>query len=86
MELDMGMNIKSEKANALAKRLSKETGETITSVVEAALEEKLLKLERSREKAGRLMLIRNIVAQLGPVPPGVTSDHSDLYDEWGLPN
>ena len=82
----MGMNIKSEKANALAKRLSKETGETITSVVEAALEEKLLKLERSREKAGRLMLIRNIVAQLGPVPPGVTSDHSDLYDEWGLPN
>ena len=86
MALDMGMNIKSEKAHALAKRLSKETGETITSVVEAALEEKLLKLERSREKAGRLMLIRNIVAQLGPVPPGVTSDHSDLYDEWGLPN
>jgi antitoxin VapB len=86
MEVEMGMNIKSERAHVLAKRLSKETGDSITSVVEKALEEKLLKLERSREKAGRLLLIRNIVAKLGPVPPGVTSDHSDLYDEWGLPH
>lgn len=82
----MGMNIKSERAHALAKRISKETGDSITSVVEHALEEKLVKLERAREKAGRLMLIRSIVAELGPAPPGVTSDHSDLYDEWGLPN
>jgi antitoxin VapB len=82
----MGMNIKSERAHVLAKQISKETGETITSVVEHALEEKLVKLERAREKAGRLLLIRSIVAELGPVPPGVTSDHSDLYDEWGLPH
>jgi antitoxin VapB len=81
----MGMNIKSEKAHQLAKQLARETGESMTAVIEQALEEKLIRLGRHQERAARLRRINEIVAGLPPVPPGVTSDHSDLYDEDGLP-
>ena len=67
----MGLNIKSDKAHRLAKQLSRETGETMTTAIEKA--------------EARYRRIRQIVAGLPPVPPGVTSDHSDLYDEDGLP-
>jgi antitoxin VapB len=40
---------------------------------------------RERDIAERKRRIREILESLGPVPAGVTSDHSDLYDEWGLP-
>lgn len=36
-------------------------------------------------KEERLRKIRAISSKLPPAPPGVTSDHSDLYDENGLP-
>jgi antitoxin VapB len=40
---------------------------------------------QERDIAERKRRIREILESLGPVPAGVTSDHSDLYDEWGLP-
>jgi antitoxin VapB len=33
----------------------------------------------------RLRKIRAVLRKLPPAPPGVTSDHSDFYDENGLP-
>jgi antitoxin VapB len=81
----MGMNIKSEKAHRLAKQLANSTGESMTAVVEQALEEKLSRLNRDLEKEWRYQRLREIVAQMPPIPQGVTSDHSDLYDEDGLP-
>ena len=81
----MGMNIKNEKVHRLAKQLARETGETMTAVIEQALEEKLVRVARDLEKAARLRRINEILARLPPVPPGVTSDHSDLYDDDGLP-
>jgi antitoxin VapB len=85
MEIIMGLNIKNENVHRLAKRLAQETGETMTSVIEQALEEKLLRLARHKEAGARLRRIDEILARLPPVPPGVTSDHSDLYDDDGLP-
>ena len=29
--------------------------------------------------------VKEIIRRSGPTPPGLTSDHSDLYDEIGLP-
>jgi antitoxin VapB len=85
MEIVMGMNIKSEKAHRLAKRLALETGENMTAAIEHALEEKLERLQRDRDIAEKKRRLRELLDSLPPPPPGLTSDHSDLYDEWGLP-
>ncbi|MBL8582244.1 MAG: type II toxin-antitoxin system VapB family antitoxin [Rhizobiaceae bacterium] len=81
----MAMNIKNPVVERLAKELAAETGETMTSAIQGALEEKLARLRRERDVAERIRRVDEILARLPPAPPGVTSDHSDLYDEWGLP-
>jgi antitoxin VapB len=85
MEAVMGMNIKSEKAQRLARQLATETGQSMTSAIEQALEAEITRLHRVRDLQERKRRVREIVKSFGPVPEGVTSDHSDLYDEWGLP-
>lgn len=81
----MGLNIKNETVEKLARDVAAETGESITSAIKEALTERLARLRRERDVAERKRRIREIVNSLPPAPPGVTSDHSDLYDEWGLP-
>ena len=81
----MGLNIKNERVEKLAKEVAGETGETLTGAIQVALEERLARLHRNRDTEERRRRIREIVESFGPVPEGVTSDHSDLYDEWGLP-
>ncbi len=81
----MGMNIKSDEAHALARRIASQTGESLTSAVIVALRERLERLERERNVQEKMRRIDEILARLPPVPPGVTSDHSDLYGEDGLP-
>jgi antitoxin VapB len=81
----MGMNIKSERAHELARQLSKETGLSMTAAIEKALEDQLKRIHHHQEREYRFNKIKEIVSKLPPTPPGVTSDHSDLYDEDGLP-
>lgn len=81
----MGMNIKNDHVHGLARILSQATGKSLTKVIEEALEEKLARLEREREMPSRIAWIEARLAELGPPPAGLTSDHSDLYDENGLP-
>ena len=81
----MGLNIKNERVEKLAKEVAGETGETLTGAIQVALEERLVRLHRNRDIEERRRRLREIVESFGPVPEGVTSDHSDLYDEWGLP-
>jgi antitoxin VapB len=85
MEAEMGMNIKNPTVERLAKELAAETGETMTSAIQIALEERLERLRRERDVAEKIRRIDEILARSGPTPPGVTSDHSDLYDDDGLP-
>ncbi|MCO5082182.1 MAG: type II toxin-antitoxin system VapB family antitoxin [Rhizobiaceae bacterium] len=81
----MSLNIKSERAHELARELARETGMSMTSAVEKALEDQLMRIHRHAEREYRYQRIREIVSSLPPVPQGVTSDHSDLYDDDGLP-
>ena len=81
----MGMNIKSEEAHRLARQLSRLTGRSMTAVVEDALREKLHREHKERDIELRRAQGRAIIERSGPTPPGLTSDHSDLYDEIGLP-
>jgi antitoxin VapB len=85
MEVVMSLNIKSERAHEMARELAKETGLSMTAAVEKALEDQLMRLHRHHEREYRFNRIKEIVSKLPPAPPGVTSDHSDLYDEDGLP-
>jgi len=81
----MGLSSKDATVERLAKELAAETGETMTSAIQIALEERLHRLRRERDVEERIRRIDEILARSGPTPPGVTSDHSDLYDEDGLP-
>jgi antitoxin VapB len=81
----MGLNIKSDAVHDLARKLAAETGTSMTAAIETALREKLERLARQRDAQARVARIRKRLDRLGPPPAGLTSDHSDLYDEDGLP-
>ena len=81
----MGLNIKSEEVHRLAREVAAETGISMTAAIEAALREKLDRLKRTKDTDERIARLRAMLDELGPPPPGLTSDHSDLYDDDGLP-
>lgn len=82
----MGLNIKSAIVHELARKVAAETGSSMTSAIETALREKLDRLAKQRDVDARVARVREELDELGPPPPGLSSDHSDLYDEEeGLP-
>jgi len=81
----MGMNIKNERVEKLAKQLATETGQTITGAIEQALTGELKRLRLNDDYATRKARVEEILKRSGPTAPGITSDHSDLYDDVGLP-
>ena len=81
----MGLNIKSETVHRLARQVAEETGTSMTAAIEGALREKLERLRRKRDSEERIAWLKAMLDELGPPPPGLTSDHSDLYDDDGLP-
>ncbi len=82
------LNIKDEVLIAETKELADLLGTSATGAVREAVHERLMREkaqreERKKRKIAAIMAIAESAAKL--VPPGVTSDHSDLYDENGLP-
>lgn len=86
----MGLNIKSERVHALAKELAALRGKSMTAVIEDALEHAIrrTKAEDDAAELERIKAHDKLMALLRTspdLPVGCTSDHSDLYDEDGLP-
>ena len=81
----MGLNIKSDEVHRLARLVACRTGASMTQAIEVALREKLDRLERERDRHHRIERLRAMLDELGPPPPGLTSDHADLWDEDGPP-
>ncbi len=87
----MGLNIKDEAVVALARKLAKETDDTMTGVIRKALVR--LQNEHSRQEeaywdavvAERKRNMDEFLATLPKPAPGTTSDHSEFYDENGDP-
>ena len=83
------LNIRSDEAYAIASDVARRTGRTRAEVVLAAL------LSYRQAKTGRKMsrkqraFVDELMAlarrSAAVAAPGTTSDHSDLYDERGLP-
>lgn len=83
----MALNIKDPKADILARRLAKLTGESITDAVGKALRERLVREERRRGRASlaELMAIARRYAAY-PVVDDRSPDEILGYDERGLPD
>ena len=83
------LNVRSDEAYRLASDLAKRTGRSRVEVVRAALlayaeKKSVLKLTpEQRAFVAELMALAERSAKAAP--NGMTSDHSELYDDKGLP-
>jgi antitoxin VapB len=85
----MSLNIKNPEAHALATRLAKKTGETLTDAVTTALRERLERVEQTPDfDEQRYQALKALVKDSRGLwqKSFLTIDHGDLlYDERGLP-
>jgi antitoxin VapB len=85
----MALHITNPKANALARKLAKETGETLTDAVIKALEDQLVRsaAQKASDVEARKAAVMEIVHRIRALP--VLDDRTDDeilgYDENGLP-
>ncbi|MEP9378610.1 type II toxin-antitoxin system VapB family antitoxin [Aquabacter sp. CN5-332] len=87
------LNIRSDEAVETAKRLAKRHGVTTTEVVVRALRRLDQDAppvptdeELTREQKAEIEALRRLSREAAKhAVPGATSDHSDMYDENGLP-
>ena len=83
----MGISIKNEHPEQLARELARETGESLTTAITRALEERLARLEGRRSPAQKLAEARAVLRRLDtlPVLDGRRVEDIIGYDEHGLP-
>ena len=83
----MGISIKNEYTEQLARDLARETGESLTTAITRALEERLRRVEGRRSSADKLALARAALRRVDALP--VLDERSPEqilgYDEDGLP-
>ncbi len=80
------LKIDSDRAWQAATALSELTGESLAAAVTTALEERLERERRARDKAKLIDHLEQIARRIhASMDPGTTSDHAWLYDENGLP-
>jgi hypothetical protein len=83
------MNIKDEALIAEAKALAEDMGTTVIGALREAVRARRIQRERERDgaRAAKVAAIMEIAERTSAlVPPSMRhSDHSDLYDESGVP-
>jgi antitoxin VapB len=84
----MGLNIKNEETHRVAAQLAKLTGETMTKAVTIALQERLEREKRRRNRAGVADALMKIARRCAsrPVLDDRSADEILGYDAHGLPN
>jgi antitoxin VapB len=87
MSYHVSLNLKSDEAHRLARQLAERTGESMTTAVITAMQERLNRLERGSEAefVERILAIgRDCAAHMTEAERSV--DHGELlYNEMGLP-
>lgn len=84
----MGINVKNAVVEAEVRLLADKMGVGLTEAIEAGVKAKLAELEAERQATfeRKMAAVREIQERLRPfIPEGVTSDCSDLYNEFGEP-
>jgi antitoxin VapB len=78
------LNIKDEALIERVRRLAERRQTSMVEVLRSAIAE--VEAREEERVARRLAAIREVTRGASRLfPPGTTSDHSDLYDEHGLP-
>jgi len=84
----MSLNVENPQAHALARRVARLTGETLTEAVTKALRERLARLEQAEGSDEALYRKLKAIAadcRKHVSEPWLSADHGDLlYDERGL--
>lgn len=79
------LNIKTEEAHRLAKKISEKTGENLTTVVTTALKERLERIEKE-DRIAKAWATAGRIAERLKAPGPKMMEIEDLYDEeTGLP-
>jgi len=83
----MGISIKNARTEQLARELARETGESLTTAIRRALEERLERVEGRRSPDDKLKLARAALRRVDalPVLDARSPDEILGYDEHGLP-
>jgi antitoxin VapB len=84
----MGINVKNPAVVAEIRVLAEKLGLGVTDAIGVAVRARLEQLERDRlaEIERKVAAVRAIQARVALlIPEGASSDHSDLYNEWGEP-
>lgn len=83
----MPLNIKDDDTHALAKRLARLTGESLTKAVKQAVQERLAQVERSRDGSRIADELDHIALHCASLPrrDRRSADQVIGYDEHGLP-
>jgi antitoxin VapB len=83
----MAMSIKSIEVERLAREISARTGESLTGVIQKALEERLERLKRQHRQKIAFSQLEEILHRVDrlPVLDSRTPDEIMGYDERGLP-
>lgn len=83
----MGISIKNERTEKLARELARETGESLTTAIRRALEERLERVEGRRSPADKLARARAALQRVDALPVLDARTPGEIlgYDEHGLP-
>ena len=81
----MGLNIKNPETCRLAAELAELTGDTMTGAITKALRTQLEQEKRRQSAMDLVRKVMKIVKESGLSHGAKSSDHNELYDEFGLP-
>lgn len=83
----MAMSIKNRETERLARQVARETGESLTEAIDAALKERLERLKRKQQ--GRIITekLEDILRRVDALPTLDARSEDDIlgYDEQGVP-
>ncbi len=84
----MALNIKDRRTDYLARKVAKQTGESLTEAIRTALEERLQRLSDKQRAAARKEKLLEILRRADSLPHknDVTEDEILGYDRHGIPN
>jgi antitoxin VapB len=85
--LPVGLSIKNDETERLARMVAKETGESITEAIEQALRERMERLRRKRRQKVVSESIAEILRRVDALPTLDRRSEDEIlgYDEHGLP-
>ena len=83
----MALNIKDERTDLLAREVAKQAGESLTTAIRTALEERLQRLSGKKTATTRKEKLFDILRRVDSLPRKneLTEDEILGYDEHGIP-